>query len=329
MVTAAADSWTERFFDVNGVRLRVLDAGPADGPVVILAHGFPELAFSWRHQIPALAAAGYRVLAPDQRGYGGSTRPGLLEAYDITALTGDLVALMDAVEAERAVIVGHDWGAVVAWSTPMLHPDRVSAVAGLSVPPIPRPKVPPVEAFRRMFGDNFFYILHFQEPGPADAEMAADPRRALLRMFGGLRMSAVDGSARMFAPGPEGFIERLPEPAGLPPWLTTAELDHYAAEFTRTGFTGALNWYRNFDRNWQIMGTPAAPMINVSSLFVGGTDDPLLRFTRIDRAEEVVTGPYRQVLLDNAGHWIQQERPDEINAELLDFLSGVPGLRCT
>lgn len=319
MVTAA-----ERFIDVNGVRLRVYDAGPPDAPLVILAHGFPELGFSWRHQIPVLAAAGYRVLAPDQRGYGGSSVPEQVEAYDITALTGDLVGLMDAVGAERAALVGHDWGAVVTWSTPLLHPDRVAAVAGLAVPPVPRPQTPPTEAFRRIFGSNFFYILYFQEPGLADAEMAADPRRAMRRMLGGMRAPATEAEAlRMLTPGPEGFIDRLAEPEHLPDWLTAAELDHYAQEFTRTGFTGALNWYRNFERNWDIMGAPVADTITVPALFIGGTDDPVLKFTRIDRAGEVVTGPYRQVMLDGAGHWIQQERPDEVNAELLDFLSRV------
>ena len=310
------------FFDVNGVRLRVVDAGPEDGPVVLLAHGFPELAFSWRHQIPALAAAGYRVLAPDQRGYGGSSRPDDVAAYDITELTGDLVGLIDAVGAERAAIVGHDWGATVAWSVPLFHPERVAAVAGLSVPPVPRPQTPPTHAYRRIFGDNFFYVLHFQQPGPADAEMAADPRKAMLRVLGGMRAPTDEASAlRMLTPGPQGFIERLAEPDHLPDWLTETELDYYASEFSRTGFTGALNWYRNFDRNWEITAHPVAETISVPGLFVGGTADPVLAFTRTDRAREVVKGPYRQVMLDGAGHWIQQERPAEITSELLSFLS--------
>lgn len=319
MVTPA-----ERFVDVNGVRLRIVEAGPAGAPLVILAHGFPELAYSWRHQIPALADAGYHVVAPDQRGYGGSTRPDEIASYDITALTGDLVGLIDELGATRAAVVGHDWGAVVAWSTPLLHPDRVAAVAGLSVPPVPRPRTPPTEAFRRIFGDNFFYILYFQQRGVADAEMAADPHRALLKMLGGMRAPADEAAAlRMLAPGPEGFVERLEEPDRLPEWLASGELDHYVSEFTRTGFTGALNWYRNFDRNWQIMAHPAAPTIVVPALFVGGTADPVLAFTRTERATEVARGPYRQVMVDGAGHWIQQERPAEVNAELLAFLSQV------
>ena len=314
----------ERTVEVNGVRLRLLEAGPAGGPLVVLTHGFPELAYSWRHQIPALAGAGYRVVAPDQRGYGGSSRPDRIADYAIDALCADVVGLIDQAGAERAAVVGHDWGAVVAWSVPLLHPDRVSAVAGLAVPPVPRPLTPPTEAFRRIFGDNFFYILYFQEPGVADAEMDADPHRALLRMLGGMRAPRDDAEAmRMLTPGPEGFIERLAEPESLPAWLSEAELDHYVSEFSRTGFTGALNWYRNFESNWLIMGNPCAETISVPALFVGGTDDPVLKFTKTNRAHEVVRGPYREVMLDGAGHWIQQERPDEVNAELLAFLTEV------
>lgn len=304
----------ERFYDVNGVRLRVLEAGPADGPLVVMTHGFPELAFSWRHQIPALAAAGYHVMAPDQRGYGGSSRPEAIEDYDIACLTGDVVGLIDAAGANRAAIVGHDWGSNVAWAMPLLHPDRVAAVASLSVPPVPRPLTPPTEAFRRIVGDNFFYMLYFQEVGPADTEMDADPARTMRRMLGGMQAGGSDSG---------GFIDRLAEPDGLPSWLSPEEFDVYVAAFTRTGFTGALNWYRCLDRNWEILGSPAATMVTAPCLFIGGTADPVLAFTRRDRAAEMVSGPYREVMLEGAGHWIQQERAAEINAELLSFLSGV------
>ena len=315
---------TERLVDTNGVRLRVVEAGDRGAPTVVLAHGFPELAYSWRHQIPALAEAGYHVLAPDQRGYGGSSRPDAIEAYNIRELTADIVGLLDDVGAERAVWVGHDWGAPVAWHAPLLHPDRVAAVAALSVPALPRSHVAPTKAWRKIFGENFFYILYFQEPGVADAELNADPARTMRRMLGGLRTSGDQGAAmRMVAPGPEGFIDRLPEPDGLPDWLSHDELDHYISEFSRTGFTGGLNWYRNFDRNWATTAEIADAKIAVPSLFIAGTADPVLAFTRADRAAEVVSGPYRQVMIDGAGHWLQQERPDEVNAILLDFLNGL------
>ena len=205
----------------------------------------------------------------------------------------------------------------------MLHPQRVAAVAGLSVPPTPRPRIPPTEAFRRTFGDNFFYMLYFQQSGVADADLAADPGRTMRRMLGGLRATTDEAAAlRMVAPGPEGFIDRLAEPGRLPDWLSESEFDHYVTEFTRTGFTGGLNWYRNLDRNWAIMADPPATTITVPALFVAGADDPVLAFTRTDRAREVVSGPYRQVLIDGAGHWLTQERPAEVNAAVLDLLTG-------
>jgi pimeloyl-ACP methyl ester carboxylesterase len=315
---------TERLVDTNGVQLRVTEAGDRGAPVVVLAHGFPELAYSWRHQIPVLAEAGYHVLAPDQRGYGGSSVPDSIEAYNIHELTADIVGLLDDVGAERAVWIGHDWGATVVWNAPLLHPERVAAVAALSVPPLPRARRPPTKAWRETFGENFFYILYFQEPGVADSELNADTARTIRRMMGSLRASGDEAAAmRMVAPGPDGFIDRLPEPDALPDWISQDELDHYISEFTRTGFTGGLNWYRNFDRNWETTPELAGAMITVPCLLIAGTADPVLAFTRADRASEVISGPYRQVMIDGAGHWLQQERPDEVNATLLDFLNGL------
>lgn len=208
---------TERLVDTNGVRLRVTEAGERGAPVVILAHGFPELAYSWRHQIPVLAEAGYHVLAPDQRGYGGSSRPEAIEDYDIHQLTADLVGLLDDVGAERAAWVGHDWGAVVVWNAPLLHPDRVAAVAGLSVPVLPRAQVPPIQAFRQRFGEHFFYILYFQQPGVADAELNGDPARTMRRMIGGQRSPTDQGAAlRMVAPGPEASSTDCRSPTRRP-----------------------------------------------------------------------------------------------------------------
>lgn len=317
--------WAERYIDTNGVRLHVIEAGDRGAPVVVLAHGFPELAYSWRHQISALAEAGYHVLAPDQRGYGGSSRPDAIEAYDIHALTADVVGLLDEAGAEHAVWVGHDWGAAVVWNAPLLHPDRVAAVVALSVPALPRSQLPPTQAFRKVFGEDFFYMLYFQEPGVADAELNGDPARTMRRLIGGSRPPGDQSTAlRMLAPGPEGFIDRLPEPPGLPPWISPGELNHYISEFTRTGFTGGLNWYRNLDRNWETTAEFADATISVPSLFIAGTADPVLSFTRLDRATEVIVGPYRKVMLDGAGHWIQQERPNEVNAALLEFLRALP-----
>jgi pimeloyl-ACP methyl ester carboxylesterase len=315
---------TERVIETNGVQLHTIEAGEPGAPVVLLAHGFPELAYSWRHQIPVLAAAGYHVLAPDQRGYGRSTRPADIAAYNVADLSADLIGLLDDVGADKAGFVGHDWGAQVVWGSAQLHPDRVAAVVGMSVPPVPRAQVPPTKAFRAIFGDNFFYMLYFQQPGVADAELDADPAKTLRRViFGQAAPNDQAAGMRMLRPGPEGLIERIPEPDGLPSWISADEFDHYVAEFSRTGFTGGLNWYRNMDRNWEIQGNLTSAAITAPAMFVGGTDDLVLGFMRPDRATEVVTGPYRQVLIDGAGHWLQQERPDQVNELLLDFLSSL------
>jgi pimeloyl-ACP methyl ester carboxylesterase len=231
------------------------------------------------------------------------------------------VGLLDDVGAERAAIVGHDWGAVVATNFPLLHPDRVSACAALSVPPLPRTPAAPTAMWRNAFGQNFFYILYFQEPGPADTELDGDPARALRRLLGGIRSTGEENVfLQMTTPGPGGFIDRLPEPDGLPAWITQDEVDHYVAAFTETGFTGPLNWYRNFDRNWQLTETTPSPTIDVPTLFLGGTADPALAMTPRDRVRDVVSGPYREVMIEGAGHWLQQERPNDVNAALLEFL---------
>jgi pimeloyl-ACP methyl ester carboxylesterase len=312
---------TERLVETNGVRLRIVEAGDRGAPVVVLAHGFPELAYSWRHQIPALADAGYHLLVPDQRGYGGSSKPEAIEAYDIVALSADLVGLLDDIGAERAVLIGHDFGGVVAWNAPLLHPDRFAAIAGLSVPPVPRSQVPTTQAFRKIFGDNFFYILYFQEPGPADAELNRDPATTMRRLMGSLTTTDESAARRMLQPGPDGFIDRIPEPGGLPDWISQEEFDRYVDEFTRNGFTAPLNWYRCFDRNWELTATTPASTIAVPSLFIGGTADPTLAYTPRHRVREVVSGDYREVMIDGAGHWIQQERPGEVNEVLINFLS--------
>ena len=304
---------TQRLVDTNGVTLRVTEAGERGNPVVVLAHGFPELAYSWRHQIPALAAAGYHVIAPDQRGYGGSSKPEAIEDYNIAALTADIAGLLDDVGAQRAVLIGHDWGSPVVTNFPLYFPERVAGVAALSVAPIPRASAPPTQIWKRIIGDNFFYILYFQEPGVADAALNADVRASLQRMV------AMEGFG-----GPMDEMADHPLPP-LPDWLSTEEFETYVRAFEAGGFTGPLNWYRNFDRNWELTdpaaGGPAAHTITVPVLFLAGSADPVLGFSPRDRVTEVATGGYREVLLDGAGHWLQQERPDEVNAALLDFLA--------
>ncbi|HKY16039.1 MAG TPA: alpha/beta hydrolase [Microthrixaceae bacterium] len=313
------ESVTSRVVSTNGVELNVLEAG--EGPLVVLSHGFPELAWSWRHQIPALAEAGYHVVAPDQRGYGRSSRPEELEAYDIKALTGDLIGLLDELGEEKAVFVGHDWGSMVVWQLSLLAPERVAGVVGMSVPFIPRAPMPPVQLMRQIFADGWFYIVYFQEPGVADTELGRDPRETMSRLLCA-RMpenGEFDGAAAMAA-GDAGFVDRMPPFQGLPDWLTQAELDHYVTEFEHTGFTGPLNWYRNMDRNWELTPELDGAKVEVPSFFVGGSIDPVLMMTPPTIGADFLTDHRGDVLVPGAGHWVQQEAPAEVNAALLGFL---------
>ncbi|HZN16137.1 MAG TPA: alpha/beta hydrolase [Acidimicrobiales bacterium] len=308
----------------NGVELHVEEAG--EGFPVILAHGFPELAYSWRHQLPALAAAGYRAVAPDQRGYGKSSRPDDIADYDIIHLTDDIVGVLDAIGGEKAVIVGHDWGSMVATGFAQLHPDRCAGLVNMSVPFLPRGEVSPVTLFKQIFGDSFFYILYFQEPGVADANLGADAGTTMRRMLAGVKIREGDtlDATGMSSPDAEaGFVERLPEPDALPDWLTQEELDFYTAEFTRTGFTGGINWYRNFDRNWERTPQLAGAKVEVPSLFIGGKQDPVVLMSPPGIGDAFLSDHHGNVMVDDAGHWVQQEKPKEVNDALIAFLNKV------
>ena len=313
---------TERTIATNGVELNVVEAG--SGPAVVLCHGWPELSYSWRHQIPALAAAGYHVIAPDQRGYGKSSRPEPIADYDITHLTGDLIGLLDTLGEEKAVFVGHDWGSMVVWQMALLHPERMNGVVGMSVPYLHRGPMAPTQMMRNVFGDNFFYILYFQDPGVAEAEFESDVARTMRRLLAGaiVREGELPDPAN-FANDGRGFVERMPEPEKLPDWLTQAELDHYVAEFSRTGFRGGVNWYRNMDRNWELTEAVGDNKVQMPSLFIGGKLDPVLVMTPPTMGEEWLSDHRGTVIIDGAGHWVQQEKPEEVNAALIGFLDDV------
>jgi pimeloyl-ACP methyl ester carboxylesterase len=318
----------QRTVHVNGVDLFLTEDGDDGAFPVVLAHGFPELGYSWRHQLPALAAAGYHAIAPDQRGYGRSTRPDELTDYDIVHLTGDLLGLLDELGEDKAVFVGHDWGSMVVWNLALMAPERVAGVAGMSVPFLPRPPMPPIQMLRGIFDGQFFYMVYFQEPGVADAELGRDTARTMTRMLCSVRTP--DGGAdpadmaAFFADDGRGFVDRMPEPDGLPDWLTQDELDHYIAEFSRTGFTGGINWYRNMDRNWSLTEQLAGAKVEVPSLFVGGTNDPVLVMSPPSSMDGWLTDHRGTVLVEGAGHWVQQERPDVVNDALLTFLDSIP-----
>ncbi len=312
---------TRRVTTPDGVELSVTDAG--DGPVVLLVHGFPELAHSWRHQVAALADAGYRVLAPDMRGYGASDRPEVVTDYDIDHLTGDLVALLDDVGATQAVVVGHDWGSIVAWNFALLHPERTAGVVGMSVPFVPRPPAPPISIMRQLFADNFFYMVYFQEPGVADADLGRDAARTMRNLLCARATPDAPPDPTTFANDGRGFVDRIPEAGGLPSWLTEDELRVYTDTFTRTGFTGGINWYRNLDRNWELTAAVADHHVRAPSLFVGGGDDPVLTMTPPAVAEGWLDDHRGDVIVPGAGHWVQQEDPDAVDAALLRFLDSL------
>jgi pimeloyl-ACP methyl ester carboxylesterase len=323
--TVAHPTTREHRVATNGIELHVVEAGPEDGYPVVLAHGFPELSYSWRHQLPALADAGYHAIAPDQRGYGRSDRPEAIADYDIHHLTDDLLGILDDIGAEQAVFVGHDWGSMVVGQLALLHPERMAGVVATSVPLLPRGAMAPVPMLRQVFGDSFFYILYFQEPGVADADLEADPAETMTRMLAGLTMPAEGGPdvAGLAAPDGRGFVDRLPKAEGLPSWLSQGELDHYIAEFTRTGFTGGINWYRNFDRNWETTPELDGVHVTIPSSFITGAADPVNLMTPAGVMDGHALDHRGDTFVEGAGHWVQQEAPDEFNAALLSFLSSL------
>jgi epoxide hydrolase A/B len=310
-----------RSVETNGIRVHVAEAGR--GPPVVLLHGFPELWYSWRHQLAALADGGFHVVAPDQRGYGQSDRPAEIQSYSIFHLIGDVIGLLDALGEPRAVVVGHDWGAPVAWQTALFRPDRVRGVVGLSVPFRPRGQRPPLSALRTALGENF-YQLYFQQPGVADADLARDTQRSMRTTLFGVSGENPVIPTLMVDPQ-RGFLGEVDVPAQLPGWVTETDLDYYASEFQRTGFSGGLNWYRNIDRNWELTAPWSGAQVTTPALYVVGDRDPVYHFPgagprMVSNLDRFVPNLKQAVVLEGCGHWTQQERPDEVNQLLIEFL---------
>jgi pimeloyl-ACP methyl ester carboxylesterase len=324
---------THRFIDTNGIRMHVAEAGT--GPLVVLCHGFPESWYSWRHQLVALAEAGFHAVAPDMRGYGQTDRPEEIDQYTLLHLVGDIVGLLDALNVPTAVIAGHDWGAPVAWHAALWRPDRFRGVIGLSVPYWPRAKLRPTTVMPQT-DDAVFYQLYFQAPGVAEADLQRDVRRSIRRILfassgdiprgpdggppaGGVGM--VPRSGGMMDPSIGGLMI---DAAVLPAWLTEADVDFYAGEFVRTGFRGGLNWYRNIDRNWELLAAFDGARITVPALYAAGDRDLVLAFRGmkelIPNLSTLVPQLRRTLILPGCGHWTQQERSQEVNAAMIDFL---------
>jgi pimeloyl-ACP methyl ester carboxylesterase len=317
---------THRFVDTNGIHMHIAEAGPSDGPLVVLCHGFPESWYSWRHQLTALGDAGYHVVAPDQRGYGQTDAPEAVESYTQLHLVGDIVGLFDALDAPTAVVAGHDWGAPVAWNTALWRPDRVRAVIGLSVPVTPRAPMRPTQMLDMAFGETFMYILYFQEPGIAEADLEKDVRKTI-RGFMYVASGDVDLSEIQW--GRHGrdatMTDHFVDPATLPSWLTDDDVDFYVGEFERVGFRGGLNWYRNIDRTWELTAAWGDAVITPPALFIAGDRDGVIAMnpTAVEQLPNVVPNLRRTVMLEGCGHWTQQERPTEVNAAMLEFLASL------
>jgi pimeloyl-ACP methyl ester carboxylesterase len=315
---------SHRFVETNGIRMHIAEAG--EGPLVVLCHGFPESWYSWRDQLPALAAAGYHAVAPDQRGYGQTEAPTEIEKYTQLHLVGDVVGLLDALGEEQAVVVGHDWGAPVAWNAALMRPDRFRAVAALSVPYTPRGSIRPTDAMKAMAGENFFYILYFQDPGKAEAELSADVRVSLRSFLYSGSGDPEPGAVFRRLPKTAKFLEGMHDPGeGWRTWLEPEELDYFVAEFERTGFRGGLNWYRNVDRTWELLAPFHGAKVTQPACFIAGDRDGVIAMNplALQNLETHVPNLRTKLLIPGCGHWTQQERPAEVNDALIAFLRGL------
>jgi epoxide hydrolase A/B len=316
--------------EANGIRIHVAEQGK--GPVVLFCHGFPESWHSWRHQLSALAEAGFRAVAPDMRGYGETERPDAIDQYTLLHVVGDMVGVLDALSAETAVIVGHDWGAPVAWHAALLRPDRFRGVIGLSVPFIPQgqvytnSKLPETE-------DAVFYQDYFQAPGIAEAELernvSTTVRAMLYTMSGDVPLP--ENLPDNFVPGmvsrQHGLLANMVNPPSLPSWISEAEAGVYVEQFSRSGYRGGLNWYRNISRNRELLAAFNGLKVTVPALYLVGDRDLVLGFRGMDRAiaglSRSVPLLQQNIVLPGCGHWTQQERSKEVNSAILGFLKSI------
>ena len=314
-----------RFVETNNIKMHYVEAG--SGQVIVMCHGWPESWYSWRHQIPAVAAAGFRAIAPDQRGYGQSGAPEQIESYNILNLVGDIVGLVNSLGVSDAILVGHDWGAPVAWHSALLRPDLFRGCALLSVPYFPRGAVRPSAMWKMIEGeDKWFYQHYFQEPGRVEADFEADLRKTFKKVLYGASGDALLGDRfEHLFPRDKRPLDMIREPERLPAWLTEADVDFFAAEFKRSGFRGGFNWYRNVERNWELTAFLDGAKLRQPSMFAAGEHDVVLRMVP-DALALVDAGMVQcrsKTVIPGAGHWIQQERPREINDLLIAFLKGL------
>jgi pimeloyl-ACP methyl ester carboxylesterase len=309
---------SERRVATNGIELHIAEQG--QGPLVLLLHGFPESWYSWRHQFAAIAAAGFHAVAPDMRGYGRSDKPEQITAYNQVEVVKDIIGLIPALGYETAIVIGHDFGAPTAWSCAAHYPQQVTAVGALSVPYLPRPDYPPLDMLQEIFKGQFFYQLYFQQPGVAEAEFEKDITTAL-RKF--LHMASAQTDIGLLIPkGPdEDLLSSLPDPDQMGSWIAPEDLAFYVGEFTRSGFRGPLNYYRNHNLSWEL--TRDLPTrIEQPAMFAAGEKDGviLMAAAALEAMPEHVTDLRINELIPDVGHWTQQEAPAAVNDLIVRFL---------
>jgi pimeloyl-ACP methyl ester carboxylesterase len=318
---------TRQFHSIesSGVRLRVLVEG--EGPLVVLVHGWPESWYSYRHQLEPLKTAGFRIAALDMRGFGGSDKPHEIEAYSMARLSADVAAVIDALGGGPAILIGHDWGALVVWATAILYRSRVSAVVGLSVPFLGRTPRPLLDVYRKVYADRFFYQLYFQEPGLAERELDADVALTLRKAYFSTSGDASPEEATriMNKPKDAKFLDGMTDPSPLPAWLSAEDIDYCAEQFRPHGFRSSLGPYRNIERDWAELPQLGTEKIAQPALFLAGDRDPALYFmpgrSMFDVLDAFYLNLQKKVLFKGIGHWVQQEAPDAVNSELLGFLA--------
>ena len=315
-----------RQIETNGIRLRTVVEGK--GPLVILLHGFPQCWYLWRHQIDPLVEAGFQVAVPDQRGCGGSDCPAAIEAYDINHLTNDVIGISEALGHEKFYLVGHDWGAIVAWYVALLHKERVKALFNVTVPwPFPPPSSWRVGGMTRQenYGDNFWYIAYFQSPGIAEAELETNIRKSLRLIYYAASGDAPEDLALKPKPASAKLLDGGIDPPSLPAWLTEEDLDYYEAQYRRSGFRGPVNWYRNIDRNIALYPQLKDTKVEVPTFYIAGAKDMVLKFEEgwVEQLHTRVNDLRGHTIIEGAGHWVPMERPDAVNTALLTFLKSV------
>ncbi len=316
-----SSSIAHRTIKTNGINMHIGEAG-AGFPVIFL-HGFAELWYSWRHQLPAIAAAGYHAVAPDFRGFGQTDVPQKVESYSTKNRAADVIGLLDALYAEKAILVGNDWGSGLAWALAQLYPERIAAMFHLNIAYAPRGNKPPTASIAKFAKGRFNFALHFQEPGVAEAEFEKDVKASIRRFLYAFSGEAPPETIKylfMEKKPHTDVLEGMPEPEKLPAWLTEADIDYYATEYSRTGFRGPLNMYRSMDRDWQELPPVGTGEVAQPTLFMGGRKDPTVIYAPFDPMIKAVPKPRKIIFLENVGHWVQQEAVEAVNQELIEFL---------